>query len=323
MPRKQGTILGLMLGAVALLLVGQVVSWVRERPPETGLVRLHLEEPVLVSGTVQVEAETIDPPQDEHWELCVEPGQQVAAGQAVYQKKRPRTLETLALAVRLLRGATEAETAAVSRRSELLEAISALDCSSTGQRPDLAEQTALLVLAEQDKPALQEDLHQAETILLGYGATSRQTISAPRAGIFAGDKIVTGELWYLEAELPFAVEPGQDLEAELMNGIFQTVTLRVEEEKSGKIRLSCQECLAQAAQQETITVKFIKDSESGLEIPAPAVYTVGEETGVYVYSGGSARWQRVTVLRKQGDTTIVQPASAAGLRPGDRVLLEG
>lgn len=328
MPRKQGTILGLMLGAVAFLLVGQVLSWAQERPPETGVVRLYVEEPVLICGEVQAEAKPMDLPQRDNWSLCVDRGDRVAAGQAVYQKDRPRDMETLALSVRLLRGAAEADMAAVSRREQLLEAISALDSGALdsgacGQRPELAEQTALLAMAEQDRETLNGDLERAETILLGYGAGQRQAITAPQAGIFAGDRIVTGEQWYLEAELPVSMEPGEELEVELQNGIFRTVTMTVEDEKDGKTRLSCQECLAQAVQCGTITAKILKDSETGLEIPAAAVYTVGEETGVYVYSGGSARWQSVTLLLRQEDTAIVRPAKAEGLRPGDRVLLEG
>lgn len=322
MPRKQGTILGLMLGAVGLILLGQVLSWVRERPPETALVRLHVEEPVLICGTVQAEAEILDLPQGDDWFPCVAKGDRVASGQAVYQKGRSRGLETAALSVRLLRGAAETDLATVSRRSRLLESIAAQSGGGTGQRPDLAEQTALLAMAEQDRETLCGELERAETILMGYGAKQRQTVTAPRAGIFAGDRIVAGEQWYLETELPFAVEMGQTLEAELLGDIFRTVTLTVEAEH-GKILLSCQECLAQAVQCETLTAKILKDSETGLEIPATAVYTVGEETGVYVYSGGSARWQSVTLLLRQEDTAIVQPTKAAGLRPGDRVLLEG
>lgn len=323
MPRKQGTILGLMLGAVGLILLGQVLSWVWERPPETGLVRLHVEAPVLICGAVQAEAEILDLPQGDDWSLCVAQGDRVASGQVVYQKGRSRGLETAALSVRLLRGAAETDRAAVSRRSQLLGAIAAQNGGGTGQRQELAEQTALLAMAEQDQETLRRELDRAETILMGYGAGQRQTITAPRAGIFTGDRIVTGEQWYLETELPFAVELGQTLEAELLGGIFRTVTLTVEAEESGKILLSCQECLAQAVQCETLTAKILKDSETGLEIPAAAVYTVGEETGVYVYSGGSARWQSVTLLLRQEDTAIVQPSKAEGLRPGDRVLLEG
>lgn len=323
MPRKQGTILGLMLGAAAFLLLGQVLSWVRERPPETGLVRLYTEEPVLVCGTVQAEAVALEQPQGDNWSLCVALGDRVASGQDLYQKDRSRTQERLALSVRLLRGAAKAETAAVSRRAALLVAIADLNGGETGQRPELAEQPALLAMAEQDQDTLAGSLDRAETILLGYGAEARQTVTAPQAGIFAGDRVVTGDRWYLEAELPFAVELGQSLEAELLGGMFQTVKLTVESEADGKVLLSCQECLAQAVQHENLTVKILKDSETGLEIPAAAVYTVGEETGVYVYSGGSARWQSVTLLLGQGDTAVVQPTRAGTLRPGDRVLLEG
>ena len=91
--------------------------------------------------------------------------------------------------------------------------------------------------------------------------------------------------------------------------------------EDGKTVLSSGDCLAQAVLLEQADAKIFKESESGLEIPARAVYTVGEETGVYVVSGSSARWRPVTILRMEQDKAIVQPN--AGLSPGDRVRLEG
>lgn len=321
MAGKQGTIIGLMLAAVGLLLMGQFFAWVQVRPPETGLVRLHVEEPILISGQVTAEERPVDVPQGDRWTLCVQPGQQVAAGQVLYQEKRPRELEALALSVRLLRGASEAEEAAVSRRRDLLAAIGGLNSSGLRDRPEQAEQVASLVLAEQEKENLAADLDRAETLLLGYGTEMRDTVTAAAAGIFTGSAIVTGDRWYLEAELPVALEPGETLEAELLGGVFETVTLTAEASEDGKTVLSCGECLFWAVQQEQITAKIFKDSETGLEIPARAVYTVGEETGVYVVSGDSFRWRPVTILYMEQDKAIVQPSAA--LSPGDRVRLEG
>lgn len=323
MAGKQGTIIGLMLAAVGLLLMGQFFAWVQARPPETGLVRLHVEEPELISGQVVAEQVPVDVPEGDRWSLCVQPGQQVAAGQVLYQRQRPRELESLALSVRLLRGAAEAEEAAVSRRKALLAAIGGLNSSGVRGRPEQVEQTAALVLAEQEKENLTADLERAEALLLGYGAETRDTVTAETAGIFTGEAIVTGDRWFLEAELPFALGPGETLEAELLGGIFQTVTLTAEEEEDGKTVLSCGACLSQAVRMEQITAKIFKDSESGLEIPARAVYTVGEETGVYVVSGENFRWRPVTILYMQQDKAIVQPNQPGGLSPGDRVRLEG
>lgn len=319
MPKKQGTILGLMLAAVGMLLLGQVFSWLRTRPPETGLVRLYEEEPELISGTVWAEETPVDVPQGDGWSLCVQPGQRVAAGQILYQQRRPRELEALALRVRLLRGAAGAEEAAVARRNALLAAIGALNSGGMRERLDLAEETAVLVLAEQPEAALETDLDRAETLLLGYGSGERAAVTADRAGIFTGTAIVTGDRWYLETETD--LEPGETLEAELQNGVFETVTLTAETAEDGKTVLSSGDCLAQAVLLEQADAKIFKESESGLEIPARAVYTVGEETGVYVVSGSSARWRPVTILRMEQDKAIVQPN--AGLSPGDRVRLEG
>lgn len=321
MPKKQGTILGLMLAAVGMLLLGQVFSWLRTRPPETGLVRLYAEAPELISSTVWAEESPVDVPEGDGWSICVQPGQRVAAGQALYQQQRPRELEALALRVRLLRGAAGTEKTAFTRRSQLLEAIGALNRGGTQERPDLAEQAAALVLAEQPQETLEADLDRAEILLVGYGGGERETVTASRAGIFTGTAIVTGDRWYLETDTD--LEAGETLEVELQNGIFETVTLTAETAENGKTVLSCGDCLSQAVLLDQVTAKIFKDCESGLEIPARAVYTVGEETGVYVVSGSSARWRPVTILRMEQDKAIVQPNQPGGLSPGDRVRLEG
>lgn len=113
-----------------------------------------------------------------------------------------------------------------------------------------------------------------------------------------------------------------------MNGIFEEAEMTVESvtvtPQGSQVLLSCGEYGAAVAELRTLTVKILKDSKTGLEIPAQAVYTVGEETGVWCLVGDSTRWKPVTILEDLGETVLVEldRSSTDNLWPGDAVLLD-
>ena len=136
-------------------------------------------------------------------------------------------------------------------------------------------------------------------------------------------RLITGDTWYFRTELPFPVQAGDTLRGSLFwNGA--ELTLNVEEtRRDGQTMLSCEQMLSQMAAVRQAEIKIYPDSQSGLEIPARAVYTVEQRTGVWCLVGEAARFKPVTVIEDLGETVVVSLdlSTTDSLWPGDRILL--
>lgn len=357
-PRRQKTLLLLMLGALGVLLVGQLLSAAGIREPETAVAQRYSGEgPVYISGVVIRREIPLTAETRGSWMPQVDDGEKVAANQELFVWETPQGLENAACTVRLLRAGQQAENMPVlSRREEIHGAIARLNTVDETDRRVASEALTGLLLGETGE--LAPRLRAAENVLMTQNAQPAQSIRAPEAGIFAAaadgletvltpetpwaewplppgpadtrtlGRLVLGDTWYYRTVLPFAPEAGDTLEARLLGGIFQTVPLTVETvrpQKDGWLTLmSCGTALAEVADIRQLAAKILPDSESGVEIPAEAVYTVEGETGVWCLVGEAARFKPVTILKKLGDTVVVEldQSTTENLWPGDVVLLD-
>lgn len=356
-PKRQKTLLWLMFLALTLLLLGQVTGLLWRSGPATATARLYSgEESVRVTGTVIRQETVLYFPHGGSWTAAVDSGEKVAAGQTLFTGAS--TPADTAREVRVLRAGTSAAGLPLPEQSrQLHEAIAILNTAEASERGAAAEQTAALMMARQGEEALAPALEQAQQKLREQ-ATAAENVTAPESGIFAAHvdgleavltpetpdaewmlpekpagtltagRLITGDTWYYRVELPFVPEVGETLRLELANGIFAEVSMTVETvtetAEGSRVLLSCRQQLEAVAEIRNLTAKILKDSETGLEIPARAVYTVGEETGVWCLEGDSPCWKPVTVIKELEDTVIVQldRSTTAGLWPGDTVLLE-
>ena len=356
-PKRQRTLLRGMLAALGALLLGQVLSLVVQRPPETATAELYYgEAPIRLTGTVIRQETVLAAPDAGAWTAAVSSGEKVAAGQTLFVRQRPAEQEQAARQVRILQaGLSAAKQPVAVQRETLHETIALLNTAQASGRQDLSEQLTGLVMEEEK--TLDTALDQAERQLRSWPETAGQTGKAPVSGIFTATadgletvltpqtpqalvmlpvrdtedtagRIITGDTWYYRVELPQAPAVGQTLTLELLGGIFQEAEMTVESAvptaRGSRVLLSCRQYLAEVAQCRTLSAKLKKDSETGLEIPLRALYTEGDETGVWCLVGDQTRWKRVTVLRELGDTAVValDRSTTENLWPGDTVLLE-
>lgn len=358
-PRRQKTLLHWMFVAMGALLLGQVFSMASQRPRETVAAVLYTGgDPIRVAGTVIRQETALTIPDGGSWTVVVDSGEKVAAGQTLAVREQPAAAENAARRVRVLRVGISAATQPLPVQHEALHtAIAALNAGDAAARLEQAEQITGLLSAGAGAEVLETELEQAEQRLRLWSESGGETMQASEAGIFAAaadglegvltpetpeaaislpvgtglktaGRIITGDTWYYRVELPFVPEEGQALRMELMNGIFEEAEMTVESvtvtPQGSQVLLSCGEYGAAVAELRTLTVKILKDSKTGLEIPAQAVYTVGEETGVWCLVGDSTRWKPVTILEDLGETVLVEldRSSTDNLWPGDAVLLD-
>ena len=91
----------------------------------------------------------------------------------------------------------------------------------------------------------------------GEETTPECTTTAPISGILAPGQIITGDTWYLLAELPGEMAAGTELPAYLLSGIFQEGTFILEAQlPDGRWALSCREHLHEAAALKKLTIRL-------------------------------------------------------------------
>lgn len=358
LPLRQKTLLTLMLGALGALILGQTLSLLTVPRQRTfTALRYTGEEPVYAEGVVIRQEIPITAGMAGSWVPCLADGERAAAGQTLLHWQTQESAAEDALRVRLLRdGLRAAAEPLVTRRREIHQTVAALGAAEAKDRWNLSEALTGLVLGETEETEAR--LLQAEEVLVAHSGEASRTICAPEPGIFAAEadgleelltpenpwaawslpvkpverqtvgRLITGDVWYFRTELPFVPEAGQCLEARLLGGVFETVEFTVEEIREGENRcgvlLSCGTALGEVAALRQLTVKFLPDLESGVEIPAEAVYTVGEETGVWCLVGETVKWKPVTVEKTLGDSVVValDQSTTDSLWPGDTVLLD-
>lgn len=346
MERKRGLLW--MALALAALLLGQVLSALEGGYGKTAVAKLHREEAVYVTGTVSRQEETVYFPDSGLWLPKVQSGGRVGAGQTLfYAETSPETAETARL-VRMLRHGTGLKSApVVTRRQRLREAIRAMNTGTLTDRKAQAEALGGLYFADMAPAALELALSRAEAQLKAESGTG-DSLAAPASGIFSmswdgleeepislpaaarrrgtAGRLVTGDTWYYHVTLPGPAEPGDHLTLRLCSGIFSNAEFRVETAEETEdgfcCTLSCRTFLSEVSELRTLTAVYPRE-ETGLEIPARAVYTVSGETGVWCLVGDTPRWKAVTVLELSGDTAVcaLDRSSTENLLTGDTVLL--
>lgn len=347
MERKRGLLwIG---GALAALLLGQVLSTLEGGYGKTAVAKLRREEAVYVTGTVSRQEETVYFPDAGSWLPKVQSGGRVGAGQTLfYGETSPQAAETARLVRMLRRGISLKDTPAVTRRQRLRETIRAVNTGTLEDRKSRAETLGGLCLADTAPAALELALSRAEQ-QLKESPGGGDSLTAPVSGIFSmswdgleaaqnslpasarqsgtAGRLVTGDTWYYRVTLPEPVEAGDQLTLRLCNGIFSDAEFWVEtaeETENGFLcTLSCRTFLSEISELRTLTAVYPR-KESGLEIPARAVYTVSGETGVWCLVGDTPRWKPVTVLEVAGDTAVcaLDRSSTENLLTGDTVLLD-
>ena len=357
-PKRQKTLICLMLCSLGALLLGQVLSMTTAWEPETVIAQLYTgEDPIYVSGVVIRDEVPIIAETSGNWIHQVADGEKVAAGQTLFRWEDPQTLEDAARMVRILRIGEEAAAEPLfSRRENLHGTIAMLGAAEGTDRRSYSEMLTGYLLGETD--GLETRLEEAEEALTSQDSGAGRVICAPEAGIFvsatdglestltmdnpwaewslplrpvmqeAMGRLVLGDTWFYRTELSFVPEIGEALKARLLGGIFQTVEMTVEEvhpqNEGCLVLLSCQEALAEVSEIRQLELKILPDSESGVEIPAAALYTVEEEIGVWCLVGEAAKFKPLTILKELEDTVVVEldQSTTEGLWPGDVVLLD-
>lgn len=336
--------LGWIGGALALLLVGQVLSQAVSGYGKTAVATVYREPKVYITGTVLRQEEPVTLPDSEAWAPAVASGKRVGAGQTLFYADKSPDAADAARQVRMLRQSISLQsTPLVTRRNTLRDAIRAINSGDSETRQLQSERLGALCRSEQPEMALEQALASAEQRLKDLSEPGAAPLTAPASGIFsmtwdanqrdlstaaqAVGRLVTGDTWYYSAVLPRVVEAGETIHLELLSGIFSTGSFRVEEvsktSEGYECLLSCRTHLAEVSELQTLTAAY-PQKESGLEIPARAVYTVNNETGVWCLVGDSPRWKPVTVLESMDDTVVValDRSSTENLWPGDTVLLD-
>lgn len=336
-------------GALTALLLGQVLSALEGGYGKTAVAKLRREEAVYVTGTVSRQEETVYFPDSGPWTPAVRSGGRIGAGQTLlYAEASPQAAETARQVRMLRRGISLKSTPVVTRRQRLREAIRAMNAESLADRKAQAERLGGLYLSDMAPAALELALSRAEQQLKESPGTG-DTAAAPASGIFAmswdgleedrmdlpaaprrsgpAGRLVTGDTWYYRVTLPEPVEAGDRVTLRLCNGIFSNAEFRVETAEDAEdgclCTLSCRTFLSEVSELRTLTAVYPRE-ETGLEIPARAVYTVSGETGVWCLVGDSPRWKAVTVLEQSGDTVVCEldRSSTENLLTGDTVLLD-
>lgn len=334
--------LGWICAALTALLLGQVLSGILAGYGDTAVAALHREEKVYVTGNVLRREEAITLPETGNWVAAHSSGDRVGAGQVLFHEEKAPEAAEAARQVRMLRqGLSQQSAPLVVQRRRFREAIRMLNAGDPQTRQNQAEILGGLSCAEQQEEALRAELSIAEENLKTAAGTGGKTLTAPVSGIFSSawdgleqyteeqiaGRLVTGDTWYYQTTLPIAVEEGDTVTLELCSGIFTPEKFRVEQaaktENGYACLLSCRTHLSEISELRTLTAVFPQE-ESGLEIPAQAVYTVEGETGVWCLVGDSPQWKQVEVLEKIEDIVVValDRSTTANLWPGDTVLLD-
>ncbi len=341
---RQKLLLRWMLAALGCLLLGQVIQLVPERP-KTAVARLsQSREPITVRGVVIRQEYPLYAPSAGSWLSQVSDGQRVAAGQTVARWEAGNADLTLCL---LQKGNRAAQEPIYTRRMALRENLRQLAAARNASRVPASQEAAETVMGEAQDVGLRLAAAEASAQDSGF----HPGVSAPESGIFVSwadglegiltpetpwegwalpikplpeetvGRLVLGDTWFLRAELSMALEVGDTLEAELPEDAAP-VTLRVREIRGNTVLFSCRERMEAAALTRTMTIKISPPAESGVEIPAEAVYTVGEETGVWRLIGDAVQFQPVTILREADGQALAALESSEGLQPGNQVLLD-
>ena len=266
---------------LAALLLGQGAGLLtRETPAEVPAEAV--PEAEVITGTVWLQGQCL-PGEAGDWTALAEPGQRVTRGQALFCRGTDRASRLPALS---------REAAALSlpeRRARLHGEIAAFQ----GENPD---PEALLALVLETPPEAAAPSETAPEVLASpaEGIFTRRTENVlpvvdpawlcpprgelPREGSASPGAVITGERWYLAAELPFSVEPGDRLTGYVLSGIFAPCRFTVEAclSASGGARavMSCKELLSDVSGLTRVAVKFENSEIRTGNFPPFAVYCI-------------------------------------------------
>ncbi len=229
-------------------------------------------EPTILTGTVIRQETVVLAPALGFWETDLE-GQRVRAGQVICTLRDPQG-ETRDRQAICSMAAEAGEQALPRRRENIHKTISQVQ-----QDPEAVTNLMALVLGEteQDAAAASSDAPALPRItapvggIFVTGSDGLETLLTPDSPEYdltpepdplAVGRIITSDTWYFYAAVPAPLSPGDTLEAELLSGIFKTVTLRVRrvEHRGGgdcRVLFSCDSATAEAAKIRNLSVKIL------------------------------------------------------------------
>jgi hypothetical protein len=316
----------LVLGA---LILSQALG-MRSQEPETVTAVLYTPPDQDVSGICIFQAKTVWAPWAGNWTPVLSEGQRAAAGEVLFQWQPQGTLSAA------LSQETDRWNRAdlLSRRAAIHQSIAAL---AQGDHHGAVILTAA-VLAESGGTVAEEtprELPQVTADVTGIFSTAAdgldeiltpetpwaewslpQTVKNTALG-----RLITGDRWYFRTEA-LDLEPGEEVSALLLGGLGISVTMTVEAVTASGTLLSCTQGLSEVSLCRYLSVKIFSNEQTGLEIPAAAVYTVDGEIGVWCLVGETPRFKAVTIQKDLGDRVVVEldQSTTDNLWPGDQVL---
>ena len=317
MPRFTEWGIGLALGA---LLLGQLLGQSPRPGPETAPAVRYAPEPFCLRGTV-IRREITIRVSEGPWYPLLAPGSRAARGQALFSRTPGDSEKS---------GTEMLPSSGILRRHALRAAAAALREGAPEDREQAAETLSALLAGGTDSGAAEGTRAVIRSPAAGMyapgadgleGALSRDpwaeySLPAGTAPEAAG-RLITGDMWYLRTDNPLHLVPGDRVEV-LLPGREEALSMTAEAVRGGQVLLSCGDGLREIAEVREISVKILPNCEKGLEIPAKAVYTVGEASLVDRWDGQGTEPVPVTVLGAlpEGRTLV---RDGQDLRPGDLV----
>lgn len=142
-------------------------------------------------------------------------------------------------------------------------------------------------------------------------------------------RLITDDKWQLWLMVPEGILQNDEkrIRVQLLRGTCPELTMAVRWKRHVDgalwVMLETDEAMAEIAGERTISVKFLSESKSALEIPAKGIYTRDAQSYVACVSGIRRKEKEVTVLTMVGDRALVlwSPEVPDGLQPGDEILL--
>ena len=317
MPRLVEWGIGLALGA---LLLGQLLSQSPRPGPETAPAVRYVPEPCCLRGTV-IRREITIRASEGPWYPLLSPGSRAARGQALFSRSPGNSEDA---------GTDPLPVSGLRRRQALRAAAAALREGTVEDREQAARTLAALLSGDADSDAADRTGAVIRAPAAGMFAPGSDGLEAaldrdpwgeyslpPGTAPEAVGRLITGDMWYLRTDNPLHLVPGDRVEVQLP-GREEALSMTAEAVRSGRVLLSCGSGLREVAEVREISVKILPNCEKGLEIPAKAVYTVGEASLVDRWDGQQRETVPVTVLLALPEGRALV-RDGENLRPGDLV----
>lgn len=139
----------------------------------------------------------------------------------------------------------------------------------------------------------------------------------------AEGRLITGNDWYFVFLLPRSIELAQGSALMLDLGMGELPCL-VQSSEKGLVVLRMDTQLALHASLRIGEAKIIKESFSGLALPASALHRSGGDYYVWAITAGRLEKKKIEIIFFGEDFVLAEAAAnAAALQEGDRVITEG